>query len=89
MVAALYFRDLGRLNVVNGAISMGTFVALVPCVVGLNLLGEKSQRPSWRAAMYMLAAIGAICSGLGLVLTDNYAKELPASCSWFVATPAQ
>lgn len=81
MCAAFGLHDLGRLNVVNGAISLGTFVAVVPALVGLYLLGPQSQKPSWRASMYVLAVGGVLFSILGLILTDNYSSHLQKSCS--------
>jgi len=82
MCAAMYMRDLGFLNVVSGALSLGCFVAVVPCLVGLHLLGPKSQAPLWRSAMYTLAGVGCCLSLLGLVLTDNYEALLQAACHW-------
>merc|ERR1719291_1272416 len=82
MLAATQIRELGFVNVVNGAVSMGTFVGVIPCVVGLKLLGHKSQTASWRMGMYVLAAFGVSFSVLGLTLTDNYAGALQAACSW-------
>merc|ERR1740121_407509 len=81
MCAAFGLHDLGRLNVINGAVSLGTFVAMVPSLVGLHLLGPKSEDGRWRAAMYALAVGGVLFSILGLVLTDNFAGGLQASCS--------
>uniref|UniRef100_A0A7S1AVE2 Amino acid transporter transmembrane domain-containing protein n=1 Tax=Noctiluca scintillans TaxID=2966 RepID=A0A7S1AVE2_NOCSC len=81
---ALYFHDLGRINVVNGAISCWVFVAVIPCVVGLYLLGSKSESPGWRGGMYLLAALGTTASIMGLIVTDNHAIDNWMSCMWYV-----
>mmetsp|Transcript_47318 Transcript_47318/g.86601 ORF Transcript_47318/g.86601 Transcript_47318/m.86601 type:complete len:204 (+) Transcript_47318:2-613(+) len=72
MCAALFVHDLGFLNVINGAMSMGVFVALVPSLVGLHLLGPRST--AWRAGMYTLAILGFLFSIVGMIMTDNFAK---------------
>jgi len=83
---AFFLTDLGILNIVNGAMSLGLFVALAPGLIGLNLLGTKSQHPGWRLAMYALIGGGIAMSILGLVYTDNYAAKLHAACSWGTAS---
>lgn len=80
MLTALMITDLGFLNVVNGAISLGAFVAIVPSLIGLNLLGPRSQLSYWRATMYTLMVVGLFSSALGLVLTDNYVAALKSAC---------
>lgn len=80
MCAALYVHDLGFLNVVNGAMSMGVFVALVPSLVGLHLLGPRSTVVSWRIGMYTLAVVGFLFSIVGMVMTDNYATAAKWAC---------
>lgn len=82
MSTAMFVTDLGFLNVVNGAISLGAFVATVPSLVGLYLLGPRSEDPKWRASMYTLLTVGLFMSVLGLVLSDNYASALKAACVW-------
>lgn len=82
MATAVSVDHLGFLNVVNGAISMGAFVALAPSLVGLYLLGPKSSNYYWRAAMYTLIVGGLVMSALGLILTDNYASSLHSACAW-------
>lgn len=82
MVAATFLDDLGFVNVVNGSLSCGAFVALAPSLVGLYLLGPTSLAPEWRLCMYGLIVFGCVCSALGAVLTDNYARSLHAACLW-------
>merc|ERR1719461_1297668 len=82
MTAALEMDNLGRINVVNGALSLGTFVTIVPSLVGFQLLGPKSAQPNWRAAMYLLTLAGVSLSALGLTFTDNYFMNLKEVCSW-------
>lgn len=78
--AALRLHDLGQINVVNGALSMGVFVAIVPCLIGLYLLGPLSEKCPWRWGMLGLAVCGTALSVLGLVMTNNYTQELQAAC---------
>lgn len=82
MFAAVGVKDLGYVNILNGAVSLGVFVALAPALVGLYLV-EQKERPSWRLAMYTLLVVGVVFAVLGLILTDNYFKQLEASCVWF------
>jgi len=82
MGASLWCSDLGILNVVNGAVSMAAFVAAVPSLVGLYLLGPRSSEPFWRLTMYALLVSGLIMSVLGLILSDNYAPALKSACVW-------
>lgn len=74
-------KDLGHLNVVNGAFSTGVFVGICPSFVGLFLADEASQ-PKFRASMYVLCAVGIIFAVTGLIMTDNLAEEMKASCIW-------
>merc|ERR1711972_656385 len=76
MSTAMFVQDLGFLNVVNGAISLGAFVALAPSLIGLYLLGPRSSNPYWRVAMYSLIVVGIFMSILGLALSDNFAPAL-------------
>lgn len=80
MLAATYVDDLGFVNVVNGSISCGAFVAFAPSLVGLYLLGQTSMVAEWRFAMYGLIAFGTVCSVLGALMTDNYTQALHAAC---------
>jgi len=82
MLAACFATDLGFLNVINGAICLGVFVAVVPSLIGLYLLGPRSANVTWRACMYTLIVLGLTMSVLGLILSDNYATALKSSCSW-------
>lgn len=83
MITATFVDDLGFVNVVNGSLSCGAFVALAPSLVGLYLMGaEKCMAVEWRAAMYGLIVFGSICAVLGAILTDNYTQSLHAACLW-------
>lgn len=79
-LTACFVSDLGFLNVVNGAMSLGVFVALAPGLVGLYLLGPLSQQCPWRSAMYALVVCGFAFAALGLRFTSNYADTLHTSC---------
>lgn len=85
MMASLVLSDLGKLNIFNGAVSMGVFVAIVPFLVGCNLLQRFQQAESAKLALYVLLVLGLIGSLLALILDDNYAKELASVCAWPVA----
>jgi len=78
--AGSVFRDLGRINVVNGALSMGAFVAFIPFLVGLYLL--QSESTAWQVAMYALLLIGSVTSVGSLFMVDNYVESLHAACIW-------
>merc|ERR1719215_610141 len=82
MLAATFVNDLGFVNVVNGSLSCGAFVALAPSLVGLYLLDSKSLASEWRIAMYGLIVFGTVFSVLGGLLTDNYTQSLHAACFW-------
>jgi len=82
MVAATFLDDLGFVNVVNGSLSCGAFVALAPSLVGLYLLGPASLVREWRLAMYALIVFGSMSSVLGAAMTDNYTQALHAACRW-------
>lgn len=82
MVAATFLDDLGFVNVINGSLSCGAFVALVPSLVGLYLLGPTSSVQEWRLAMYALTVFGSVCCVLGAIMTDNYTQALKAACRW-------
>lgn len=82
MGTSLCVSDLGFINVMNGAMSMGAFVATVPSLVGLYLLGPRSSDLYWRGTMYTLLLVGLIMSVLGLTLSDNYAPALKSACVW-------
>lgn len=81
-VAAMFINDLGAVNVENGALSAGVFVALSPSLIGLYLCGAKSNNTLWRMTMFLLAFTGVAFSALGAVITDNYTAVLHASCMW-------
>jgi amino acid permease len=83
MIVAFFLTDLGYVNVLNGAVSLGAFVALAPALVGLHLLQPAvTERPSWRLAMYALLVFGLIFAVLGCTYSDNYASNLQAACIW-------
>jgi len=80
--AAYFISDLGLLNVVNGAMSLGVFVALVPGLVGVFLIGTVPSVVLWRTAMAALVIAGIVFSILGLIYTNNYVQSLHAACRW-------
>lgn len=78
MICGFFVRDLGYVNVVNGAACVGGFVALGPGLVGLYLLDRNGF--GWRTSMVALIILGLVMSFAGLMYTDNYAGELLAHC---------
>jgi len=79
-LAAHGTRDLGRVNILNGALQVAGLVGLAPGLAGLRLLGRRGL--AWRAAMLALMALGLLMSALGLAFTDNYVAEVQAACVW-------
>jgi amino acid permease len=74
MAAGFFVRDLGIMNVLNGAVSVAGFVAIAPGLVGYYLLGKS------RVAMALLMLTGLVLGGLGLVLTGNYVENADDTC---------
>jgi amino acid permease len=74
MGVGFFVRDLGIMNVLNGAISVAGFVAVAPGLVGFYLLGKS------RWAMALLILTGLLLGALGLVLTGNYVENADESC---------
>eukprot|EP00933_Yihiella_yeosuensis_P031872 TRINITY_DN2547_c2_g2_i3.p1 TRINITY_DN2547_c2_g2~~TRINITY_DN2547_c2_g2_i3.p1 ORF type:complete len:456 (-),score=80.12 TRINITY_DN2547_c2_g2_i3:504-1817(-) len=83
MIASFFLHDLGELTVINGAVSMGAFVALVPFLVGIYLLDQRSEDSSFRLAMYALLLLGMVGSVMGVLLVDNYTASLKSACAWW------
>jgi amino acid permease len=81
MVASYYIRDLGLMNVVNGAMCVGVIVAACPAMVGFFLVERENPR-LWQLAMCALLVLGGVSSILGLIYTDNYVGLLKGSCLW-------
>eukprot|EP00746_Dinoflagellata_sp_MGD_P010791 gnl/MRDRNA2_/MRDRNA2_122422_c0_seq1.p1 gnl/MRDRNA2_/MRDRNA2_122422_c0~~gnl/MRDRNA2_/MRDRNA2_122422_c0_seq1.p1 ORF type:complete len:435 (-),score=53.92 gnl/MRDRNA2_/MRDRNA2_122422_c0_seq1:74-1378(-) len=81
MNCAFVVTNLGFMNVVNGALSVGVFVALFPSLVGL-FLSEQRSSTWWQCAMGALLFFGILMSVLGLMYTDNYEGLMAASCTW-------
>jgi len=73
LVVSWLVDSLGVVNVVNGAMSCGIFVALVPSVVGLRLLEAGA---GYRVALVLLLVFGLAVSGAGFVFSDNYTGDL-------------
>jgi len=82
LLTSLCLSDLGKLNIVNGAVSTSVFVAVVPFVVGLHLLERVQQSFTLRMGLLMLLVFGVLGSILALLLDDNYEQELSAACFW-------
>jgi len=81
-VAACATRDLGKVNIMNGAMQVAGLVALAPGLTGIFLLEWRGI--AWRAAMFTLIGVGLVMSVAGLVYTNNYADELAENCAWSV-----
>eukprot|EP00930_Biecheleria_cincta_P076748 TRINITY_DN63970_c0_g1_i1.p1 TRINITY_DN63970_c0_g1~~TRINITY_DN63970_c0_g1_i1.p1 ORF type:complete len:536 (+),score=74.97 TRINITY_DN63970_c0_g1_i1:32-1609(+) len=76
---ALVVDSLGMVNVLDGALCMCFFTALVPGLVGLLLLERQSQL--WRSFMYALLVGGFILGILGIVYTENNPDKLRSACN--------
>lgn len=81
-VGAAFASHLGVLNTINGALQVGGFIALVPGITGLFLLGESCSSRWWSLGMAALIAGGLVLSLLGFFYTSNAVNELSASCFW-------
>jgi len=80
MVAGCFVHSLGLMNVLNGALAVGVFVALAPSLVGSMLL-KRPGSTAHQASMILLLFFGAVMMGIGLVYVDNYVSELtPETC---------
>lgn len=78
LLVAWQVESLGTINVVNGAMSAGIFVALVPSSIGLLML---DVGPAHKVALYCLLFGGLGVSGCGFVFNDNYVDDLKCSIS--------
>merc|ERR1711920_108701 len=74
MFVAFFVKDLGVINVLNGALCMGAWATIGPALVGLHLLNMN------RCAMMALIMFGVVMTGLGAVFVDNYLDDLVSSC---------
>lgn len=78
---ALCIKELGIINVIDGAACVAVFTALGPGLVGLYLIENRSQ--CWRIAMWLLVIGGIVLGLLGLYFNDNYRKDLAGeACLW-------
>jgi amino acid permease len=84
MVAALFIKDLGFINVVVGAVQCAIFVGVCPSLVGIFLFGDKSESSQWRFLMVMLMVLCCLLGFVGLIFTKNYAGEVTANCKWLI-----
>lgn len=73
MFTALFVEQLGLVNIINGAMSAGIFVALVPSVIGLALLESGTCT---KVGLLLLLIVGITVSAMGLVFSDNYVSDL-------------
>jgi len=78
LLVAWQVESLGTINVVNGAMSAGIFVALVPSSIGLLMLDVGTAH---KYALYCLLFGGLAVSGCGFVFNDNYLEDLKCSIS--------
>lgn len=83
MIPAIFWTDLGFMNVLTGAMSVFGFIGVFPCLAGLYLV-DRNNNFFWRASMWALMAFAAIMSGLGLVYTSNNVEVTDAFCIWKV-----
>lgn len=75
-LVSVFVRSLGIVNVINGAMSAGVFVALVPSAIGFFLLDTGK---CYKATLFLLLIIGLGMAGAGFVFSDNYVDELKCS----------
>lgn len=78
---ALKVDSLGLVNVLDGALCICFFTALVPGLVGLLLLDRRSLL--WRACMYALLVGGLVLGILGIVYTENKPEQLRSACDLY------
>lgn len=81
-IASFFFRNLGPLNAVNGAIQVIAYIGLIPGAAGLFLLGELSQKQ--RFALHGLIVFAVITAALGFVMTNNEVDDLKKKCMYWV-----
>eukprot|EP00405_Crypthecodinium_cohnii_P008872 CAMPEP_0206439352 /NCGR_PEP_ID=MMETSP0324_2-20121206/12158_1 /ASSEMBLY_ACC=CAM_ASM_000836 /TAXON_ID=2866 /ORGANISM="Crypthecodinium cohnii, Strain Seligo" /LENGTH=488 /DNA_ID=CAMNT_0053906953 /DNA_START=57 /DNA_END=1523 /DNA_ORIENTATION=- len=79
-VGALVIPNLFLVNLIDGAICVGTFTALAPGLVGLYLSNRDSLL--WRLGMAALLLFGFTNMILGLVFSDAYVVELKERCAF-------
>lgn len=75
---ALLITSLKIVNVIDGAICVGTFTALAPGLVGLHLINKSGL--AWKCLMFALLALGLINMVLGIVMSESYIEDLKAHC---------
>jgi len=76
MCIAYITADLGEVNVINGAMSVGIFVALIPSVLGLVLLETSTP---YKVALVVLLLAGMGLCAAGFIFSKNYVEELQCS----------
>jgi len=84
-IVSLFLNDLGPLNALNGALQIIAFVGVIPCSLGLFLVGDNfttSQRWFHRIALGFLFVLALIISSLSFVDLQNEPKALEAACRW-------
>lgn len=99
-VMALTFtvRDLGVVNVVNGAISVAVIIGLVPGVCAWSLHGHwgtafSDRMPNgklhvmplvfrYKTASALLVILSVVVGIASVFFTDNHSADLTAGCSW-------
>eukprot|EP00747_Dinoflagellata_sp_TGD_P000077 gnl/TRDRNA2_/TRDRNA2_100105_c2_seq1.p1 gnl/TRDRNA2_/TRDRNA2_100105_c2~~gnl/TRDRNA2_/TRDRNA2_100105_c2_seq1.p1 ORF type:complete len:138 (+),score=8.34 gnl/TRDRNA2_/TRDRNA2_100105_c2_seq1:48-416(+) len=74
MMVAFFVTNLGIMNVVNGAVVIGGYVAIVPGLVGFYIL-----KRNW-VVMSTLIVLGTVLAVIGFIFTDNYVQQLAAHC---------
>mmetsp|Transcript_58855 Transcript_58855/g.140375 ORF Transcript_58855/g.140375 Transcript_58855/m.140375 type:complete len:444 (-) Transcript_58855:251-1582(-) len=72
-IVAVFVDSLGFVNTVNGAMSAGVFVAIIPSLVGMCLLDGKALQ---KVALMVLLVVGLSLAALGLAFTQNYVSDL-------------
>lgn len=82
LLTSLCLSDLGKLNIINGAMSTGVFVAVVPFLVGSHLLDRVRESFFLRIALISLLIFGLLGSALAIFLDDNYDEKLITACVW-------
>merc|ERR1712032_640044 len=73
LVTSIFVDSLGLVNVINGALSAGIFVALIPSVLGMFML---EPGPFKKLSLFMLLVLGLALAGMGIVFSKNYVGDL-------------
>jgi len=72
-VVSVFVSSLGEVNVINGALSAGIFVALLPSLFGWLML---DPTPCKKVSYCLLLVVGFTAAVMGLIYNENYVSDL-------------